>query len=81
MTSGRRASYRRPMEELERCRQQVIDCARKWRETPCSFPHDSDKFFEEDQCFYDNHLENCPSELARQDLVASLDKLDMVERR
>ena len=69
------------MSELERVRTLVVDCARKWRETPCAYPNDSDKFFEEDQCFYDNHLENCPSELARQDLIAALNKLDMLDPR
>lgn len=70
------------MEEIERCRQQVIDCARAWREVKCLYSHAYPPGRSDDSlCVGENHLEECPSELARQDLVASLDKLDMVERR
>jgi len=30
-------------------------------------------------CFGENHREDCPVELARQDLIAALNKLDMVD--
>lgn len=59
------------MSELERVRQLVVDCARAWRETPCSSPG---------VCLGENHVEACTAELARQDLIAALDKLDLVER-
>jgi len=60
----------------------VVDAARDWREAQCAYPHDSDKYDREgENCFYDNHVESCPCEAARQDLIAALNKLDMVDPR
>ena len=70
--------------EIKRARDELIECVRKWRETPCSSPrvgqphpgNPDDRF-----CDGENHVEGCAVEAARQDLLAAADHLDMVEGR
>lgn len=71
------------MGELDFVRKMVVDCARAWREARCTSPGRCHDHCEagHDYCDGDNHLESCPCELARQDLIAALNKLDMVDPR
>lgn len=68
------------MSEIERVRRLVIECARGWREAPCSFPFQFG-ITTGDYCYGENHIEECPCERARQDLIAALNKLEMVDPR
>jgi len=64
-------------EEQEQARQQLIDAIKAWREASCLYArppgHDGEL------CDGDNHLEECPVERARQDLLAAHDKVEQLK--
>jgi len=63
-------------EDQERARQQLIDAVKAWRETPCLYAHPPGR--DGELCDGDNHLEECPVERARQDLLAAHNKVEQL---
>ena len=61
-------------EEQERARQQLIDTIKAWREAPCT-----GLVGVGDLCNGDNHLADCPVELARQDILAAHNKVEQLK--
>jgi hypothetical protein len=51
---------------------ELWDAVDKWRTTPCSFPLTvpAHRVAAEDYCDGENHLENCATEIARQEMLA-----------
>ncbi len=60
----------------EQARQAVIDAVKAWREAVCSWPRIP--AFSKGRCDGDNHVMECPCEVARQDLLAAHNKLEQV---
>lgn len=65
--------------EQERSRQQLIDAVKAWREARCL---NADVPFVDGHrtvpCDGDNHVEECPSEIARQDILAAHNKVELL---
>jgi len=67
--------------EQEHARQQLIDAVKAWRETPCLYAraYPPGRVSGDDSlCDGDNHLEECPVERARQDLLAAHNKVEQL---
>jgi hypothetical protein len=68
-------------EEQESARQQLIDAVKAWRETRCLYARaypPGHAIGDDSLCVGDNHLEECPVESARQDLIASHNKVEQL---
>jgi hypothetical protein len=65
-------------EEQETARQELIDAVKAWREARCLFEGATPprKTPVPELCFGDNHLEECPVERARQDLLAAHNRVE-----
>lgn len=62
--------------EQEQARQQLIDAVKAWREAPCLYARPSGH--DGEICDGDNHVMECPVERARQDILASHDKVEQL---
>lgn len=67
-------------EEQERARQQLIDAVKEWRGAICMKPAPKGSSWhpDGDYCVGDNHLEECPVERARQDIIAAHNKVEQL---
>ena len=63
-------------EEQERARQQLIDAVKAWRESTCLYAHQPGQ--DGVLCAGDNHLMECPVERARQDILATHNKVEQL---
>jgi len=62
--------------EQENARQSLIESVKTWRNAECSRPTwDNDEGL---ACDGDNHREDCPIEIARQDIIASHNKVEQL---
>lgn len=59
--------------EQEAARQQLIEAIGAWRNAECF-----DRNGRDGNCDGDNHGEECPVEMARQDILAASNKVDML---
>lgn len=56
----------------------IAEAVVDWRNAVCVSPQTapSDPTHKEEECLGDNHLEECPCEVARQDLLDALNRLE-----
>lgn len=68
-------------DEQEQARQQLIEAVKAWREERCLYAraYPPGRAGSDDSlCDGDNHLEECPVECARQDLIAAHNKVEQL---
>lgn len=66
-------------QEQERARQQLIDSVKEWREAICPYPQPPPGSNADEVCDGDNHAMECPVERARQDILASHNKVEQLK--